>query len=469
MVVQDHLVQGVLHLAKGTRAVGRRGGGRVDRGRALRVVVRGALEHRRQEGALTRVELDGVLVEVRTRGGLDAVGVAAVVRGVQVAGEDVVLLDGRPHLDRDEDLLELAADRLGLVVKARVLHILLGDGGATLGLTARRHVEDGARDALRVDAAVGVEGLVLLGDDRVPHCLGNLREIDDLAVGLTARRHHLGAVGPVIDVVLRLRGLCHVRDAHHGVSDARDCHEASYEADEQAAHQLPRGHPARGSVLARPRVVDKALLAGRRGTPSAPPGPVRAARPTARAVRRPATAASTSLGCPSGIGSATVRALLTSHSILIGRRPGGRARGAARRPEDDADWPRRAAARPPPWGCDGLRRCSLIERLLLGQAHPGAPGNGSRFPVPRSTDVVVVAFTVRHEDEDALGRHSVPGDVHAAQTTHRRNPPSPQGHPKSGNLPPLIGDVTPFTLAPLVAPGEAFYRADVSSRYISTR
>ncbi|PZT80445.1 hypothetical protein DNK56_00605 [Streptomyces sp. AC1-42W] len=47
--------------------------------------------------------------------------------------------------------------------------------------------------------------------------------------------------------------------------------------------------------------------------------------------------------------------------------------GAARRPEDC--WAaRRAAARPPPCGCDVLRRCSLIERLLLGQAR--APGSG---------------------------------------------------------------------------------------------
>ncbi|GAA3989628.1 hypothetical protein GCM10022232_24280 [Streptomyces plumbiresistens] len=57
-------------------------------------------------------------------------------------------------------------------------------------------------------------------------------------------------------------------------------------------------------------------------------------------------------------------------------------RGAARRPEDEPDWPRRAAARPPPCGCGGLRRCSLIERLLLGQAHLCAPGNGGWFPVP---------------------------------------------------------------------------------------
>lgn len=68
-------------------------------------------------------------------------------------------------------------------------------------------------------------------------------------------------------------------------------------------------------------------------------------------------------------------------------------RGAARRPGDAPDVPRRAAARPPPCGCGGLRRCSLIERLLLGQALTCAPGNGGWFPVPRNTDAPLLALT----------------------------------------------------------------------------
>ncbi|GAA2929257.1 hypothetical protein GCM10010478_32660 [Streptomyces erythrogriseus] len=110
-------------------------------------------------------------------------------------------------------------------------------------------------------------------------------------------------------------------------------------------------------------------------------------------------------------------------------------RGAARRPEDEPDWPRRAAARPPPCGCGGLRRCSLIERLLLGQAHLCAPGNGGWFPVPPK-----YGCGARHihpyctGDKDAPSRHSVPGGLHGAQTTHRRNPPGAEVHLKSGNL-----------------------------------
>jgi hypothetical protein len=108
-------------------------------------------------------------------------------------------------------------------------------------------------------------------------------------------------------------------------------------------------------------------------------------------------------------------------------------RGAARRPVDEPDWPRRAAARPPPCGCGGLRRCSLIERLLLGQAHPCAPGNGGCFPVPPTYGCE--RFRIHPyctKDDDVLWRHLVPGAVHGAQTTHRQSARDPELHPKSG-------------------------------------
>ncbi|GGJ15006.1 hypothetical protein GCM10010121_027110 [Streptomyces brasiliensis] len=112
-------------------------------------------------------------------------------------------------------------------------------------------------------------------------------------------------------------------------------------------------------------------------------------------------------------------------------------RGAARRPVDEPGWPRRAAARPPPCGCGGLRRCSLIERLLLGQAHPCAPGNGGWFPVPPKYGCG--RFGIHPyctKDEDVPWRHLVPGSWHAAQTTHRQNLSNPEVRPKAGNLPP---------------------------------
>ncbi len=144
------------------------------------------------------------------------------------------------------------------------------------------------------------------------------------------------------------------------------------------------------------------------------------------------------------------------------------ARGAARRPEG-ADWPRRAAARPPSCGCGSLRRCSLIERLLLGQAHLCAPGNGGWFPVPPSTDAVVFAFTrtaPRTGTSSGVTWFPVVCMPHRLRTvkTHR----GPKFTPNQATCFLRIGDVTPFTLPPLVACGGAIYRHDVSSRYISS-
>ncbi|GGQ74452.1 hypothetical protein Saso_37560 [Streptomyces asoensis] len=111
-------------------------------------------------------------------------------------------------------------------------------------------------------------------------------------------------------------------------------------------------------------------------------------------------------------------------------------RGAARRPEDAPDWPRRAAARPPPCGGGGLRRCSLIERLLLGQAHPCAPGKGGWFPVPPKYGCGRSRIhPYCTEDLDAPRHLMGPGGLHGAQTTHRQNPPSPEVPRKSGKLP----------------------------------
>lgn len=94
---------------------------------------------------------------------------------------------------------------------------------------------------------------------------------------------------------------------------------------------------------------------------------------------------------------------------------------------------RLAAARPPPCGCDVLRRCSLMERLLLGQAR--APGSGSGDPVPPNYGP---ALRKAHPQcirqsaiTDAQRRHTVPGGLHAAQTTHAQNPPRTELPPKS--------------------------------------
>ena len=143
--------------------------------------------------------------EVVPRGGLDAVRAVAVVRDVQVALQDLVL--GHLLLERDRvlHLLDLAPEVLvhrglrGLLVAGGEgvllegeLDELLGERGRALaGVTALGVVDRGAEHALRVDAAVLAEAVVLDGDLRVLHDLGDLGQRDHDAVLVVERRDHV--------------------------------------------------------------------------------------------------------------------------------------------------------------------------------------------------------------------------------------------------------------------------------------
>ncbi|CAD5971788.1 protein of unknown function [Streptomyces sp. KY70] len=294
LAVLDLLVKDPLPALLGAFAVLRRGRALgVDVGGAGRVVVARPLEERRQEGALARVQVRGVLVVVRTGRGLQTGGTSSVVGDVEVAGHDRLLLLLPSDLEGDEELFELPRERL-VLVEPRVLHVLLGDGRTTLGLTARGHVEHRTADALGVDALVRPEALVLGRDHGVAHRHGDLLVADLLTVGHTAGRHHLVAVGPVVDVVLRLGGILDPRLVDQGVRDACHAHQHAEEAHAEARDELPRGQPATESVPAVPRVVDQALLAGRSGV-AATAGP---------------PAAPAALSRTAGLGTAAVRALL---------------------------------------------------------------------------------------------------------------------------------------------------------------
>ena len=102
-----------------------------------RVVERRRVDDRRQGGALRHGQLADVLVEVRLRRGLDAVGATAVVDRVEVVLEDLVLALLLVDLDGDDDLLELPGQR-AVRREEVVLHVLLGDRrAAALDVGAR--------------------------------------------------------------------------------------------------------------------------------------------------------------------------------------------------------------------------------------------------------------------------------------------------------------------------------------------
>ena len=124
-----------------------------------------------------------MLIKVGDARRLDAVGALAVVDGVEVHHEDLVLGVRLLHLDGDVGLADLALERaLKLLVgQDRVAHQLLRDGRGALGAACQLG-EDGADDALRVDAVVLVETLVLDVHGRLEDVVGDLVALDGAAV-----------------------------------------------------------------------------------------------------------------------------------------------------------------------------------------------------------------------------------------------------------------------------------------------
>ena len=148
-----------------------------------RVVVAGRVRDAREGRRLVERQLARVLIKVGDARRLDAVGALAVVDGVEVHHEDLVLGVRLLHLDGDVGLADLALERaLKLLVgQDRVAHQLLRDGRGALGAACQLG-EDGADDALRVDAVVLVETLVLDVHRGGENVVGDLRALDGAAV-----------------------------------------------------------------------------------------------------------------------------------------------------------------------------------------------------------------------------------------------------------------------------------------------
>ena len=182
-----HELQHLVALLLGHLGVG---GGRVG-GREL--------GHRREHRRLFEVQRGGVLVEVRARRRLDAVGAGAVVHRVEVRGEDAVLGPAVLELPGEHGLAELALVG-ALVADVGVLDVLLGDGRPALDDRAGLDVEDhGAHDGLVVDAVVLVEALVLDGHRGLLHHVRDLGAGDDDAVLAAVQLGQEHLAGAVVD------------------------------------------------------------------------------------------------------------------------------------------------------------------------------------------------------------------------------------------------------------------------------
>src|SRR5947208_6434209 len=140
--------------------------------------------------------------EVRLRGGLDAVGVIAVVDGVQVAGEDLVLRPAAAELDREARLLDLALEG-ALAAGVQVADELLRDRRSAFDDLAGADVApERAGDPDVVDAAVLVEAAVLDRDRGRRQPARHPAEADGLAVPLRRDRAEERSVRGVDERVL---------------------------------------------------------------------------------------------------------------------------------------------------------------------------------------------------------------------------------------------------------------------------
>ncbi len=212
------------------------------------VVLAGCLEQSGEVGALGGVEILGVDAVVGLCRRLDTARAASVVHGVEVTGEDVVLLRALVDLEGDHQLLELAGDRL-VLREVVVLHVLLGDRGSALLALARERVEQAAHGALQVDALVTVEGLVLGGDERVLDALGYDAEVDYLPVDLGVAPGQERAVAVLVDVALLLGLGVGLRNVDVQVERGQGPHAEQAETEERA-HDLPPGEePAYAAAL----------------------------------------------------------------------------------------------------------------------------------------------------------------------------------------------------------------------------
>ena len=288
---RGHAVHDVLVAAEqpgaGVGAVGRVEGGR-------------RVQDRREHRALLDGEVLGVLVEVRLRRGLDAVGAAAEVDGVQVALQDLVLGLLALDLQRHERLLHLAGEG-ALLGEVEDLDVLLGDRRGALRGAAARVAERRAQDALGVDALVGLEAAVLGGDHRVLHVLGYVGQGDARAVLVGEPADLVLAVGVVDERRLRLEVLVRVRDVGGRVA-----------VGERRAAEQEEPEPGEQHPLHQPASQAPARLAAR-GPAAGLDGPAAATSTTG-----PAAAAATGAGGGGGGGRGR-----TTAGRRAGRCPGG--------------------------------------------------------------------------------------------------------------------------------------------------
>ena len=135
-----------------------------------RVVIARRLGQGRKIGAIGKGQFVESLVPIGLGGGGHAIGADAEIDLVEIELEDLLLGEGALDADGKDRFLQLALDGL-IAGQEKILGDLLGNCRGADRAPARRRVaqigDDGADDALHVEAAMLVEVLVLGGDESV--------------------------------------------------------------------------------------------------------------------------------------------------------------------------------------------------------------------------------------------------------------------------------------------------------------
>ncbi len=158
-----------------------------------------------QHGALGQAQLLGMFAKVDLGGRLHTDGPVAIVVGVQVPLQDLVLGVEPRDLQGQDGLLDLASVRYLVALflgDEDVLDQLDRDRAAALDALALQVQQKGAGDAHGIDAQVAVEGLVLQGDGGVAKVLGDLLQGQQRAVAAPGvdHLHEQDLAGAIIDL-----------------------------------------------------------------------------------------------------------------------------------------------------------------------------------------------------------------------------------------------------------------------------
>ncbi len=198
-------------------------------GVASRLVAARRRDEPGQQRRLGEGQVGDRLVEVGLRRRSHPIGALAEVDPLEVAEQDLVLVDLAVELAGHDGLAHLARQR-ALTTHVGVLDVLLGDGGAALHHPVVADVGgQGTQGAEDVDAAVGVEPAVFAGHHRLLQHLGDF-----------ARRHRLGGLELPEDADLVPVDVVDAADA--GLDAGSSLGEAGRQREEQQGgehHQPP--------------------------------------------------------------------------------------------------------------------------------------------------------------------------------------------------------------------------------------